>query len=140
MFLGCFFYCFLKKISFIEVELIYSVVLISVLLFPILLERPECPTRRPGCRLWVPCWPCPAAPEAGFLARFTPGGLERAASLVAWVEGWRRGGCSAHSRRPAQRFLCWTESRERVGWANPAGPVGPRWALGGPLCVTGVTA
>ena len=83
MFLGCFFYCFLKKFSFIEVELIYSVVLISVLLFPSLLERPECPTRRPGCRLWVPCWPCLAAPEAASLQEAWKG-----LPLVLWAEGW----------------------------------------------------
>ena len=119
---------FFKKINFIEVELIYSVVLISMLLFLILIRpAPQTPPHRPGCRLWIPCRPCPAAPEAPAPC---PPRSRRPGRGRVMSHGWR-GGCSAHGHRVAQRFICWTESREYVGWAGPAGSAGPGWALGG---------
>lgn len=131
MFLGCFFYCFLKKFSFIEVELIYSVMLISVLLFPILLERPECPTRRPGCRLWVPCWPCLAAPEAASLQEAWKG-------LRSCPVG---GGVAVQLTVAVLPSVSSAGGRAESVWAGPTLPV--LWVPGGPwggCSVTGVTA
>lgn len=61
MLLGCFFYCFFLKINFIRVELIYSAVLISLLLFLVLLGPAP---RTPHPQAWLqavdsrPALPC----------------------------------------------------------------------------------
>lgn len=123
------------KINFIRVELIYSAVLISLLLFLVLL-RPA--PRTPHPQAWLQAVDsrpaCPAAPEApapcpprsrkawgGATARHVGGG---------WVFGSRSPSCPVFPLLDGEQRACELS-------ASPASSVGPGWALGAALCYRG---